>query len=180
MSTAGGAGGRRAQGEADGRDRGCCGCRACPGDGVRGPARLRVVRRVAARAGLWHCQTARSRVLGRWYSTPFDDLASLLPSTALLNQQGKRRGRFWGQRAGHTGFGISAGSWVRSTLDARCNVQGLSLTSRRLACGTKHGMPRATSQVPEVRQQHTRGGSGAECEKRTHSEVSHRAQLVCG
>ena len=113
MSTAGGAGGRRAQGETDGRDWGCCGCRACPGDGVRGPARLRVVRRVAARAGLWHCQTARSRVLSRWYSSPFDDLASLLPSTALLNNKGKQRGRSWGQWAGHTGFGFSAGSWMR-------------------------------------------------------------------
>ena len=103
-STAGGAGGRRAQGEADGWDGGCCGCRACPGDGMRGSARLQGVRRVAARAGLWHCQTARSRVLGRWYSRPFDELASLLPSTALLDQQGKQRGRFWGQWAGRTGF----------------------------------------------------------------------------
>jgi len=65
-STAGGAGGRRARGEADGQQMGCYGGRACPGDGLRGPARLRGVRRVAARAGLQHCQTARSRVLGRW------------------------------------------------------------------------------------------------------------------
>ena len=105
MSTAGGAGGRRAQGEANGQQMGCCGCRACPGDGVRGSAGLQGVRRGAARAGLCHCQTARSRVLGRWYSSPFDDLASLLPSTALLNHKGKQRGRFWGQWAGHTGFG---------------------------------------------------------------------------
>ena len=174
MSTAGGAGGRHARGEADGQQMGCCGGRACPGNEVRGSAGLEGVRRVAARAGLCHCQTARSRVLGRWYSSPFDDLASLLPSTVLLNHKGKRRGRSWGQRAGHTGFGISAGSWLRSTLDARCNVQGLSLTSRRLACGTKDGMPRATRQLPEARQQHARDGSGAKCGKRTHSEVSHR------
>ena len=107
MSTAGGAGGRRAQGEANGQQMGCCGCRACPGDGVRGSAGLQGVRRGAARAGLCHCQTARSRVLGRWYSSPFDDLASLLPSTALLSHKGKRRGRCWGQWAGRTGFGCA-------------------------------------------------------------------------
>ena len=56
ISTAGGAGGRRAQGEADGREKGCCGCRAWPGEGVRGAARLRGVRRVAARADLEEVQ----------------------------------------------------------------------------------------------------------------------------
>ena len=117
MSTAGGAGGRRAQGEANGQQMGCCGCRACPGDGVRGSAGLQGVRRGAARAGLCHCQTARSRVLGRWYSSPFDDLASLLPSTALLNHKGKQRGRFWGQRAGHTGFCAGGRAAASSTLD---------------------------------------------------------------
>ena len=33
-----GAGGRRARGEADGQQMGCYGGRACPGDGLRGPA----------------------------------------------------------------------------------------------------------------------------------------------
>ena len=96
MSTAGGAGGRRAQCEADGQERGCCSGRACPGDGRRGSARLQGVRRVAARAGLGHCQRARSRVLGRWYSSQFVDLASLLRATALLSQQGKQCTRWWG------------------------------------------------------------------------------------
>ena len=130
MSTAGGAGGRRALGEADGQQTGCCGGRACPGEWMRGPARLQGVKRVAARAGLQHCQTAHSRVLGLWYSSPFDDLASLLPSTALLNHKGKRRGRFWGQWAGRTGFGISAGGWMhlnwrygmRLRADGECTI----------------------------------------------------------
>ena len=130
-STAGGAGGRRARGEADGQQMGYYGGRACPGDGLRGPARLRGVRRVAARAGLQHCQTARSRVLGRWYSRPFDDLASLLPSTALLNHTGKRRGRFWGQRAGHTGLGISAASWVRLNSVPGLRLRALTKCSSR-------------------------------------------------
>ena len=55
----------------------------------------------------------RSRVIGRWYSSPFDELASILPSTAVLNHKGKQRRRWWRHWAGHTSFGLSAGSWVR-------------------------------------------------------------------
>ena len=54
MSTAGAAGGWRAQGDADGQDMGCCGGRACSGDGVRGSAMLRGERRWVARASLGH------------------------------------------------------------------------------------------------------------------------------
>lgn len=42
MSTAGAAGGRRAQCEADGQKRACCGSRACMGDGFGDPAALGV------------------------------------------------------------------------------------------------------------------------------------------
>ena len=42
MSTAGAAGGRRAQCEADGQERACCGSRACMGDGFGDPAALGV------------------------------------------------------------------------------------------------------------------------------------------
>ena len=85
---------------------GFCGCRATTGDVWKGAAMLRGVGRRRARAGLCDCHSLVSRVLRGWYSSPFDDLASLLPSTALLNQQGKQRGRFWGQWAGRTGLGI--------------------------------------------------------------------------
>ena len=114
---------------------------------------LQGVRRCVARAGLWHCQRARFRVNGRWYSSPFDELASLLPSTALLNNKGKQRGRSWGQWAGHTGFGFSAGSWMRLNHGVTADAQGGTLISGRLACATKHGVSRGTSKAPGALQQ---------------------------
>ena len=86
MSRAGGAGGRCALGEAEGLDRGCCGYRACTGDGLTAPAKLRGVRRFEARLGLSHCQSLVSCAIGGWYSSQFVELASILRSAALHNQ----------------------------------------------------------------------------------------------
>ena len=95
MSRAGGAGGRCAQGEAEGLDRGCCGYRACTGDGLTAPAKLRGVRRFEARAGLCHCRSLVFCVIGKGSSSPIVDLGSFLRTTAPTSQQCKQgtRGR---------------------------------------------------------------------------------------
>jgi len=61
MSTAGAAGGWRAQGDEDGQEMGCCGGRACSGDRVRGSAMLRSKMRWVARASLGRWAGPRSR-----------------------------------------------------------------------------------------------------------------------
>ena len=61
MSTAGGAGGWRAQGDEDGQEMGCYGGRTCSGNGVRGSAMLRGKMRWVARASLGCWAGPRSR-----------------------------------------------------------------------------------------------------------------------
>ena len=85
MSTAGGAGGRHARGEEDGRERSRCGCKACLGDGLRGSARLQGVRRCVARAGLWHCQWLVSASVESGCWSPIVELEWILRTTARLN-----------------------------------------------------------------------------------------------
>ena len=85
LSTACATSGRRARGEADGRERGCCGARACPGDGLRCSARLQCVRRWVESANLCHCHSLVYRV--RWYSSQFVALWSNLRSAARFHQQ---------------------------------------------------------------------------------------------
>jgi len=131
---------------------------------MRGSARLRGVRRVAANAGLSHCQRRRFRVNSWWYSTPFDDLASLLRSMALLHQLGKHRAQWWRHWAGHTSFGLSAGSWVRLNLrygmrlgtPAKCSMSCEIRVEKQLLhpylhlCGGGSGRNGSQS-VPKVR-----------------------------
>ena len=64
MSTAGAAGGWLSRGDADGQEMGCCGGRACSGDGMRGSAMLRGERRWVARASLGHWAGPRPRADG--------------------------------------------------------------------------------------------------------------------
>ena len=116
MSRAGGAGGRCAQGEAEGRDRSCCGYRACAVEGAGDSAPLRVRSGRRTSGAPLRLPVLVFHVNSRWYSSQFVELTSLLRATALLSQQGKQRARWWRHGAGHTSFGLSAGRWVHSNL----------------------------------------------------------------
>ena len=101
MSTASAAGGRRAQGEAEGWERCCCGFRECSGDGWKGAATLWGLRRWGSRVAPVPLPVLVLPDNSRWYSRPFVELVSLLRTAALFHQYSKQCARRWEpQRAG--------------------------------------------------------------------------------